>query len=143
MILSGIIHYLSDLEFLPKTCWRFASSCSILWSAQRAWRRRNDEFGLQQRRGRTASAHGRGWSQPEYGNHDAKTDDGAGWRPTITILSRAMNRGGTCRSLRSLNRSPFRKPARLMSRAGSGRDISGRLGGEAGARVVLRIVARD
>jgi len=51
MILSGIIHYLSDLEFLLKTCWRFASSCSILWSAQRSWQRRNGEFRLQQRRG--------------------------------------------------------------------------------------------
>src|ERR1700732_1469232 len=86
MILSGIILYLSDLEFLPKTCWRFASSCSILWAAQRSftvrsWRRRNGEFRLQQRRGRTASADSRGSSQPEYGNHDAKTDDGAGCHP--------------------------------------------------------------
>jgi hypothetical protein len=51
MILSGILHDLSDLEFLPKTCWRFASGCSILWSARRSWQRR-------ERRVRFAAAEG-------------------------------------------------------------------------------------
>src|ERR1700730_14524315 len=90
MILSGMVHRSKRFGVCGKNL--LALCLELQYPLVRFWRRRERRLRFAAAEGGTASSYWRGWSQPEYGKHDAKTDDGAGCHPVPESPARIARR---------------------------------------------------